>query len=327
LRTTTSLGGLAVNVNPRDNTPTRRTGENLRFGVGEVIDLTVTGLPVTYDTAAWSVRSGAAATALTNTGTRGGVATFTAPDVGPGTSISGLLPMNYTVTLELKIKRTATSAEESIATVSFDVVRPSAGSIKLHADRHRSRTHSARPQPNAGMWGMFMIAPIDVSFQNVLLKEGAGENIAPATLDSGIVNTMASYAGAYPNGHGFSATWMTPGSTEGTQPAYDPGYGTRMGIWDKIQSLSPGTPAGGWVTTGADNTVVGVSDCSIDWHYTVREPGGDPNPTGTGRKFCVVMHSASVTRDGTLTVTKGGHTVTKRWDDLSVPAGGEDAGW
>jgi hypothetical protein len=95
------------------------------------------------------------------------------------------------------------------------------------------------------MWGMFMIAPVDVSFQNVLVKEGGGENIAPATLDSGIVNTMASYAGAYPNGHGFSATWMTPGSTEGLQPAYDAGYGTRMGIWDKIQSLSPGTPAEG----------------------------------------------------------------------------------
>ncbi len=66
MRTTTSLDGLTVNVNPRDNTPTRRTGEYLR--VGEVIDLTVTGLPVTYDTVAWNVQSGAAANALTNSG-------------------------------------------------------------------------------------------------------------------------------------------------------------------------------------------------------------------------------------------------------------------
>jgi hypothetical protein len=327
LRTTTSLGGLTVNVNPRDNTPQRRAGEGLRFGVGEVIELTVAGLPATYDTVAWSVRDGAAPAALRNSDAGGGAATFTAPDVGPGAGLTGILPTSYPVTLELKLKRTATSEEESIATVVFDVVRPSTGRIKKHVDRHRARSHPASPGPNAGMWGMFMIGPVDVSFQNVLFKEGRGENVAPATLAGGIANTMASYANAYPNGHAFSGNWMTPGSTEAGHPAYDPAYGTRMGIWDTIHSQSPGTPSGGWTTTGTDTTVVGRSDCSIDWHYTVRAPGGDANPAGTGRKFCVVTHSASVTKDGTLTVSKGEQTVTKRWADPSEPIGSEDAGW
>ena len=327
METTINLDGLTVNINPRDNTPQRRLGGERRFGVGEVIDLTVAGPPTTYDSVAWRAQPDAVAAALTNSATTAGAATFTAPDVGPGTTISGIPPMSYQVTLVLTLKRTPTSAEELIATVVFDVIRPSTGCIKKHRDRHRTRTHSASPSPNAGMWGMFMIGPTDVSFQNVLFKEGGGANVAPATLDGGIANTMASYAGAYPDGHAFSGTWMTPGSTDGGYQPYDPAYGTRMGNWDTIHSQSPGVPAGGWVTTGADNTVVGTSDCQIDWHYTVRTPGGNANPTGTGRRFCIVTHSASVTRDGTLTVSKGNERVTKRWNDPSEPAGSEDFGW
>jgi hypothetical protein len=327
LKTTAFLSGLAIHIVPRDDVPVRKTGADLRFGVGEVIGLTATAPPMSYASVAWSVQAGADASTLINSPAGGGVATFTAPDVGP--DVSGEPPLSYTATLALKVKRTPTSAEETIATIEFDVIRPSTGSIKNHAERHRIKTHSARPQPNAGMWGMFMIGPADVSFQNVLLKEGRGVNVARATLGDvhPIPNTMASYHADYPNGHGFSADWMTPGSTEGGHPAYDPATGTRMGLWDKIQSLSPDDPAGGWDLAETDLTVVGKSDCAIDWHYTVRAPGGPANPTGTGRKFCTVEHNASVTKGGTLTVTKGGETVTKKWSDPSVPVTGVDAGW
>lgn len=329
MKTTTFLSGLAIHVVPRDEVPVRRTGADLRFGVGEVIDLSVTAPLMTYASAAWSVQAGAEASTLSNSTSRAGAATFTAPDVGA--DVSGEAPLNRTVTLALTIKRTPTGAEETIATVEFDVIRPSIGTIKKHAERHRTRTHTPPPQPNAGMWGVFMIGPADVSFQNVLFKEGGGDNVAPATIPTTtIANTMATWDRRHPDGHTPSAHWMTPGNTEGGHVAYDPVAGTRMGIWDNITSASPGghVPAGGWIITGAvDNTLVGQSDCVMDWHYTVRAPGGPADPPGMGRKFCTVTHSARVTRDGTMTVTKGGETVTKRWDDANEPSGDPDAGW
>jgi hypothetical protein len=303
MRTTISLTDLAVAVTPRDATPERGPDDALRFGVGEVIDVRATGLPLCYASLTWSVE-GAAETALVCSS--GCDATFTAPDVPAGDPA----PLSYQVTLSLKMKTSPTSAEATIATVVFDVIRPSNGRILNHADRHLTRTDPTHPKPNAGMWGVFMIGPADVSFQNVLIKEGAGENIADSPLGSGIANTMVSYAAGRPHGHVFSAHWMTPGSTEGGRAAYDRVHGTRMGVWDDIRSLSPADPVDGWDLTETDTTIVGTSVCTIDWHYALR-----PTPdTENGRKFCEVVHEASVTRGGTLTVSKGGSgNVTKTW--------------
>jgi hypothetical protein len=233
-------GNIKVGGYPNVVVPSRRQGDQARYGVGELIHVNATQqLPAVGGPYYWAIKSGGGQIA----NKAQGAADYTAPDFTPLQLQQGLTE----VPVQLCLKN---GKNEEVAVLALTVVRPTMSGLMKLGGRHV--TGSA----NCGLWGQPILTPNDVSFVNVSWRENRG-----------VVKLTGS--GFDPNHAGLNhpvGGWI-PGSKVIAQ-------GTLVQGYDNV--FTPGlAPPGGWK---AGNTLqVGTFTWDIAWEYKLTS---DPAPSG-----------------------------------------------
>jgi hypothetical protein len=269
-----------VAVLSRDALPPARQ----RIGVGETVTLSVSpALPG----ARWAVLPQGHAPVVLQPGL-GDSVRFTAPDVLLETQLG------YTVVLTLE---GPPPARQPLARVTFEVVRPAGGRLQKQRDLCQpalKRPGGAGPVPNAGFRALMYAQPSDVSFVNVMFKEGDGLNVA---------------SGAFEHYNGNRHPWnQDPGPDSWAKPSEVRENGTPFAL-DTVSSA-----ADRWDPVSRP---MGSTRCPIDWRYKLKS---DASPTN-GKVFAQIVHEATVNRDGTVTVRKGGAQSTRTLNALQQALG------
>jgi hypothetical protein len=147
-----------VTVTPKDRAAPADAA--FRCGVGETVNLALTGEAEFVDAETWTIAAGGG-TITPNAGVKG-AATYVCPDVPDGVA-------NLEVTL----------AYGRLVRVRFTVVPPDSGDLVKVSDIHKwSNASPDLNKPNAGFFGRHILKPADVSFTGILLREGPAQAAA-----------------------------------------------------------------------------------------------------------------------------------------------------
>jgi hypothetical protein len=222
-------GNIKVGGYPAVAVPSRRQGDQARYGVGELIHLTVTQQLPPGGPYYWAVKSGGGHIA----NKAQGAADYTAPDLTPVQVQQALTE----IPVQLCLKN---AANQEVAVLALTVVRPTMAGLMKLGGRHL--TGSA----GSGFWGQPILTPNDVSFMNVSFRENKG--VVKVT-GSGFDPNLAGQNHAV-------GIWLT-GSKVVAQ-------GTLMQGADNV--YTPGlAPPGGW--HNGNTLQVGTLVWDIAWEY------------------------------------------------------------
>jgi type VI secretion system secreted protein VgrG len=172
------------------------------------------------------------------------------------------------------------SAGSFSCSITFTVIEPS--SVRMI--QHGSVVQHVQRQPSAGFLGDPYIQPTDVSFYNIQVRE-----LDCAPTKSGY------YTASTATGHGANASYVTVGDANSNGSPVN----GRDHIWSGYIPSITGPPY-----------QPGALEFAIPWEYKV---GG-----GTPKTFATVVHRQTVVANGSVTISKGGTSVTAALNDPTV---------
>lgn len=248
----TSVPTATGTLTPKDNFARRSI---TRYGVGEEIDLDFTttatgGLPSGVGLE-WSKKSGLGT--VVNNSSNNGKGTFTAGDRAGR------------VELELKVVGGA-NAGTILDTKTLDVVEPDDALMeKATGTNVRHTTGMA----SAGFKGSIFLRPMDVSFNNVVMREGSVAGVGTGFY-------------ARHNGRIHATTGSFPGFGSGNSTK-----GNKLVVNDTVDTGDDSAPFS-----------VGVFDWPIPWEFKVG--------AGAVKQFTTATHHMSTDSSGAATITKKG---------------------
>jgi hypothetical protein len=266
--------GVTAVLTPRRNFAGRSL---IRFGIGEVVDLSFTTNPTGRTAASlggltWVVALGNNLITLVNDVGNVGTGHFTCK------SEAG------TVKLEL---RTPGVPAQTKATKQFVVVRPSGATMALAAGFN---TYHEQGVPSAGFKGAIYLHPNDVSFANTELREGAANYVGTGIFRRGETSL-----------HDLSTSYNTIHPVLGTWVPMDTGEDSATG------SMCSGIDT---VSTRASQIGEGTFTWTIPW--LVRVVGSREE-----MRVVAAVHSVTTDALGNMIITKAGATVRKNINDAT----------
>ena len=247
----------------------------VRFGIGEVVDLSFTTNPPGRTAASlggltWVISSGQNLITLVNDAGNVGTGHFTCG--------SGAGP----VKLEL---RTAGVPAQTKATKQFVVVRPSGATMALAAGFN---TYHEQGVPSAGFKGAIYLHPNDVSFANTELREGGASYVGTGIFRRG-ETSLHDLGTSYNTIHPVLGTWVPMGGRDNSAT------GSMCGGIDTVSTRTPQIGEGTFTWT-------------IPW--LVRVVGSREEI-----RVIEAVHSVTTDALGNMTITKAGATLRKNIND------------
>jgi hypothetical protein len=248
----------------------------VRFGIGEVVDLSFTTTNPPNQTAAsfggltWVVTAGNNLVTLVNDGGNTGTGHFTCKsEAGP-------------VKLELR-----TVGGQTKASRQFMIVRPSGAHMALANNPNTGQpygTYHVSGVPSAGFKGAIYLDPRDVSFANTELREGAANYEGTGIFQRGEVS-QAELAVSYDTIHPVLGAWV------------------RMNAGD---SALTGSRCVGTDTVSTETTAIGQGTFTWTIPWLVRVVGSNEEI-----RVFEAVHSVTTDALGNMTISKAGVVVQK----------------
>jgi hypothetical protein len=247
----------------------------VRFGIGEVVDLSFTTNPpgrsaASFGGLAWVVTTGNNLIALVNDAGNTGTGHFTCK------SQAG------TVKLEL---RTAGNPAQTKISKQFVIVRPSGATMALAAGYN---TYHDQGVPSAGFKGAIYLHPNDVSFANTEFRESGANYVGTGIFKRAEV-TKQELALSYDTIHPVLGSWV------------------RMNAGD---DATTGSMLNGIDTVSTSTSVVGQGTFAWTIPWLVRVVGSTEEI-----RVAEAVHSVTTDAFGNMTITKAGATLQKNIND------------